>query len=101
MYPDQQTLIIHEGVDSAHESKEGEEINKLCKIKVLIKIYTYLTTVANIEVDEEDGMHTEEGSITELYPQTNIPLVRHHTYIISDTGRVADVTPFTPDYASM
>ena len=44
-------------MDDAHESKEGEERNKLCKIKFPIQIYTYLDTVANVEVDEEDGTH--------------------------------------------
>ena len=28
-------------------------------------------------------------------------VVGRHTYIISDTGQVTDVSPFTPDYALM
>jgi hypothetical protein len=39
---------------------------------------------------------------TELDSHANMPVVgRHGTYIISDTGRIADVNPFTPDYDSM
>jgi hypothetical protein len=30
-----------------------------------------------------------------------MPVIGSHAYIISDTGRVADVSPFTPDYSSM
>ena len=30
-----------------------------------------------------------------------MPVVGCHIYIISDMGRVTDVSPFTPDYASM
>ena len=46
-------------------------------------------------------MDKEEGSRTELDSHANMPVVGRHAYIISDTGRVADVSPFTPDYASM
>ena len=31
----------------------------------------------------------------------NIIVVGHYDYIISDLGWVADVSPFTPDYAKM
>ena len=30
-----------------------------------------------------------------------MPVVGRHAYVISDTGKLADVSPFTPDYASM
>jgi hypothetical protein len=30
-----------------------------------------------------------------------MPVVGRHAYVISDTGRIADVSPFTPDYSSM
>ena len=51
-------------MDAAHESKEVEEKNTIFKIKVPIKKYKYLATVANVEVDEEDRMNIEEGSRT-------------------------------------
>ena len=56
VHPAQHTFRIHRGLDSAHESKEEEDRNKLCKIKVLVQIYTYMSTVANVEVDEENGI---------------------------------------------
>jgi hypothetical protein len=88
-------------VDAAYESKEEEERIKLFKIKVPTQIFAYLATVANVEVDEEGGMNEDEGSRTELDSHANMPVVGRHAYIISDTGRMADVSPFTPDYASM
>jgi hypothetical protein len=88
-------------VDAAHESREEDKRIKLCKIKVPIQIFTYLATVADVEVDDGDGMNDEEDSRTELDSHANMPVVGRHAYIISDTGRVADVSPFTPDYESM
>ncbi len=88
-------------MDAAYESNEEEERIKLCKIKVPTQIFAYLATVANVEVDEEGGMKEDEGSRTELDSHANMPVVGRHAYIISDTGRMADVSPFTPDYASM
>ena len=82
MHPYQQTFRFHVWVDAAHESREEEVRNKLCKIKVHIKIYTYLYTVSNVEVDEEGGTHIEEGSRTDLYSHANMPVLRHHAYII-------------------
>ena len=99
--PAQQTIGTHKGVDAAYESKEEEERIKLFKITVPTQIFAYLATVADVEVDEEGGMNEDEGSRTELDSHANMPVVGRHAYIISDTGRMADVSPFTPDYASM
>jgi hypothetical protein len=51
-----------------------------------------------LDVSEES---MEEPSRTELDSHANIPVVGRNAYNISDTGRVADVNPFTPDYDSM
>jgi hypothetical protein len=89
-------------VDAAHESKEENERTTLFKINVPIQIFTYTATVAKVEADDEDGMDDDdEGSRTELDSHVNMPAVGRHAYIISDTGRMADVSSFTPDYASM
>jgi hypothetical protein len=100
--PVQQTIRTHEGVDAAHESKDEDERIKLFKIKVHIQIFAYMATVADIEVDEGDGMNdNNEGSRTELDSHTNMPVVGRHAYIvISDTGRMADVSPFTHSFES-
>ncbi len=94
-------MIVRRMIDAAYESKEEEERIKLCKIKVPIQTYAYMATIADVEVDGEDNMDVDEGSRTELDSHTNMPVVGRNAYIISDTGRVADVSPFTPDYASM
>ena len=101
MRPANQQDRNHDGVDAAHESREEDKRIKLCKIKVPIQIFTYLATIADVEIDDGDGMNDEEDSRTELDSHANMPVVGRHAYIISDTGRVADVSPFTPDYESM
>jgi hypothetical protein len=45
--------------------------------------------------------NTEEESRTELDSHANMAVVGRNAYIISDTGRIADVNPFRPDYDSM
>eukprot|EP00957_Ditylum_brightwellii_P185907 14153854-Ditylum_brightwellii.AAC.1 len=36
----------------------------------------------------------------ELDSHANMPVVGRHAYVISETGRIADVSLFTPDYNS-
>ena len=43
----------------------------------------------------------EESSRTELDSHANMPVVGRNAFIISDTGRMADVKPYSPDYESM
>ena len=40
-------------------------------------------------------------SCTDLDSLANMPVVGMHSTVISDTGRIADVSPYTPDYKSM
>ena len=40
-------------------------------------------------------------SHTDLDSHMNMPVVVTHSTNISDTGRIADVSPYTPDYKSM
>jgi hypothetical protein len=78
-----------------------DQENKLFKINVPDLTYSLLRTavVSALDVSEENDM--EESSRTELGSHANMPVVGRNAYIISDTGRVADVNPFTPDYDSM
>jgi hypothetical protein len=76
------------------------ERNNLYKIKTHYQIYSLLsTTIA--DVDAVDDPETNESSRTEFDSHANMPVVGRHAYIISDTGKIADVSPFTPDYKSM
>jgi hypothetical protein len=80
--------------------QDHKERNKLVKINVPEHIYSLISTVmvSDVDVSKEIGMGE---SRTELDSHANMPVVGRKTYIISDTGRIADVIPFTPDYDSM
>jgi hypothetical protein len=81
---------------------EGPNIkrNNLYKIKTHYQIYSLMsTTIA--DVDAVDEPEKNESSRTEFDSHANMPVVERHTYIISDTEKIADVSPFTPDYKSM
>jgi hypothetical protein len=86
--------------DPGTVQKPIDERNKLFKINVSEHIYYLLSTamVSAIDVSEENS---ENGSRTDLDSHANMPVVGRNAYIISDTGRIADVNAFTPDYDSM
>jgi hypothetical protein len=73
--------------------------NKHIKINVSSYIYSLLATVLVSDVAVADNtISVDESSTMELDSHANMPVVGRHTYIISHTGRVAEVNPFTPDY---
>ena len=45
-----------------------------------------------------DEMEVCVESRTELDSHANMPVVGKHAYIIDETGKNVDVSPFTPDY---
>ena len=64
------------------------------------KIYTILLSAASEEtraneMTRENEMNME--SHTELDSHGNKPVVGKHAYIIAETGKKVDVSPFTPD----
>ena len=42
-----------------------------------------------------------DESRTELDSHANMPVVGRHAYIVAETGRTVDVSPFTPDYEAI
>ena len=60
------------------------------------RIYSILSAVSEEMRVNEMIMHVE--SCTELDSHTNMPVVGKHAYIIAETGKKVDVSPFTPDY---
>jgi hypothetical protein len=74
-----------------------EERTKLIKIAVPSYVYSLIATVSDVNV----AVETDEESRTELDSHANMAVVGRHAFIISDSGRIADVNPFTPDYESM
>jgi hypothetical protein len=83
--------------------RDSEERNNLVKISIPTHIFSLLATVTVSDVDavDDESMGIRESSRTELDSHANMPVVGRHAFIISDTGRIADVNPFTPDYDSM
>ena len=55
--------------------------------------------VSAIYVSKENN--TKEEPRTEPESHANMPVVGRNAYIIPETGRIANVNPFTPDYDSM
>ena len=49
----------------------------------------------------DDNEGKESMSRMDLDSHVNMAVVGRHAYILSDTGRTAEVNPFTPDYKSM
>ena len=58
------------------------------------KIYSIL--IAALEETRANEMNVE--SCMELDSHMNIPVVGKHAYIIAETSKKVDVSPFTPDY---
>ena len=81
--------------------------NNLGKIQVPSHSYSLIATVmfadvADVDVGRGDeSMEEEELPRTELNSHANMPVVGRHAYIISDTGRIADVNAFAPAYDYM
>jgi hypothetical protein len=72
---------------------------KLYKIMMPTQVYSLLATIMAMDVNlalNEEEMEAEQSK-TELHSHANMPVVGRHAFIISDTGRLADVNAFTPD----
>ena len=56
----------------------------------------------DMEDGVSDGLTTTNGlSRTELDSHANMPVVGKKCYVLTDTGKTADVSPYTPDYDAM
>jgi hypothetical protein len=64
---------------------------QLYKIKVHFKIYTLLANACGVDINET-GTDEDEDSRSELDSHANMPVVGQNAYVISDTGKVADVS---------
>jgi hypothetical protein len=81
--------------------QDQEKRNKLFKINIPVKIYSLIMSAVDMNDESDNEDVADESSRTELDSHANMPVVGSQAYIISDTGRMADVNPFTPDYESM
>ena len=69
------------------------------KINMTSELYNKILTalIADVGVtDNGDAIYR-----TEMYSHANMTVVGRYVYVISDTGQIADVNLFTPDYPSM
>jgi hypothetical protein len=66
-------------------------------------LFSVISGLASTEVSAVDDMaaNTIKGSRTELNSHANMPVARSQVYILSDTGRICDVSAYTPDYEPM
>jgi hypothetical protein len=58
---------------------------------------------ADLLMHLDGGMTPEvtEQSRTELDTHANMPVVGQNAYILAESGKTVDVSPYTPDYQSM
>jgi hypothetical protein len=78
----------------------GRETNS-CKINNNLRRYIVTATISEINGNEDTEQDVREDSRTELDSHANMPVVGKFAYVISNTGRIADVKAYTPDYDTM
>ena len=68
-------------------------------------LYSLIATASVCHIDGAEDEHDEGDesfdSRTELDSHANMPVVGRHSFVISDTGKVADVQAFSPDHETM
>jgi hypothetical protein len=72
-----------------------------CKINDDLQRYIATATISELNGDEDPDQDMREDSRTELDSHANMPVVGKFAFIISNTGRIADVKAYTPDYDTM
>jgi hypothetical protein len=75
--------------DSVQEEHSDSAQNKLDMVS------------AAVGVQDGDIIDMDISSRTELDSHANMPVVGRNAYVISRSGEMADVSPFSPDYKSM
>ena len=81
---------------------DPRETNSI-KIKVTGRLYSLICDLNGAEDTSEDQGPTTgtPESRTELDSHANMPVIGRHSYIISNTGKIADVNAFSPDHKTM
>jgi hypothetical protein len=87
------------GWDPGGSTSEGE--TNSCKINKDLQRYIATAAISEINGNEDLNQDMREDSRTELDSHANMPVVGKFAYIISNTGRIADVKAYSPDYDSM
>jgi hypothetical protein len=87
------------GCDPGGSTTEREPNS--CKINKDLQRYIATATISEINGNEDPDQDTREDSRTELDSHANMPVVGKFAFIISNTGRIADVKAYAPDYDTM
>ena len=61
----------------------------------------YSITLAAADCTNDAMVDDSNESRTELDSHANMPVVGKNAYIVAETGRTVDISPFTPDYKAM
>ena len=88
------------GSSDERETIYERETNS-CKINQHLQRYSSVAMNSGIDGYGDDEIMQNEDSRTELDSHANMPVVGRNACILSDTGRTAEVTPYTPDYEPM
>ena len=57
--------------------------------------------VGELSEGDDDSHESVSDSRTELDSHANMPVVGRNSYILSETGNIADVKAFSPDFQTM
>ena len=82
------------------DESNGLGASNIVTFKIVLPTYVYSVMCIASDVDTTSQPEGIE-SRTDLDSHANMPVIGKHALILNDTGRVADVNPFTPDYKSM
>eukprot|EP00957_Ditylum_brightwellii_P171335 13043059-Ditylum_brightwellii.AAC.1 len=91
-------MCLPEPDDVSESPRHGIRSKNTRKIVLPTYVYSAMCTIST--VDSKQQLVNVETR-TDLDSHANMPVIGKHALILSHTGRVADVNPFTPDYESM
>ena len=91
---------------SQPDDHEVSQEELLQAITIRVTDHLYMAMSVNTGVDSITKLSVlnvakKPVSCTDLDSHVNMPVVGTHSTIVSDTGRIADVSPYTPHYKSM
>ena len=79
----------------------GGQAPERVSARVTDDLHSLLVAAQVSVLDDAEDDESNSVSRTELDSHANMPVVGRNSFLISDTGRIADVSAFSPDIASM
>ena len=88
--------------DPGKATDDGSNQRETNSCKITNELQSLISSAMIGEVSGDGDYDSRgDGSRTELDSHANMPVVGKHAFIISDTGRIAEVKAYTPDYDAM